>query len=144
MIYKPLNFLKMKASKVFLIVLLAVGVSSSFQARSQAEVIFDNVVTFTDGNGEVFESIDSRITLSASGKIMKTATFQLPQDNYLVPEKGISYIGAIVKQTNVFGEEVIMYDVWVEITKSGRFKLVVHSNGAGVNFPAVFKDYIFE
>lgn len=129
----------MKVSKVFLLMFFAFGIFSSFQAKSQAEVIFDNVITFKDANGDIFESINSKTTLSASGNIVKTATFQLPKGHYLIPEKGVKYIGARVKETNIFGELVVMYDYRVAIDKNGKFKITVHSNGAGTIFPAVFK-----
>ena len=130
----------MKAKNIFLLMVFVACTLSSIQTKAQAEIIFDNVVTFDDRNGGIFESIDSKTTLSPSGNITKTVTFQLPQDNYLVPEKGVNYISGRIKQTNINGELVVMYDIWVEIPKSGKFKLVLHSNGSGNVFPAIFKN----
>ena len=120
--------------------IFAICILSSFQAKSQAEVIFDKVVTFKDKNGGVFESIDSKTTLSPSGNIVKTATFKLPQGHSLVPEKGVNYIGARIKETNILGQLVTMSDLMVAINKNGMFKITLHSNGAGTIFPAIFKD----
>ena len=135
----------MKTKNILLLLVFVACTLSSIQTKAQAEIIFDNVVTFKDSTIDgYFESINSKTILSPFGNITKTATFQLPKDNYLVPERGLNYIIARVKKTNIDGEEEVMYDAWVEIPKNGRFKIVVHSNGAGNKFPALFKNYDFE
>ncbi len=44
----------MKTSKIFLLLIFAIGIFTSFQAKSQAEVIFDKRVTFNDRTGRCF------------------------------------------------------------------------------------------
>lgn len=134
----------MKKINFLFFVLFIIGIFGSFNAMSQAEVVFGNTVVFKDKKGGVFECISSKTTMTPSGNIVKTATFQLPENHYLVPEKWTTYIAGIIKETNVFGEEVVMIDFNVAIHRNGKFKVEYHSNGAGNIFPAVNKDYIIQ
>ena len=127
----------MKALKFILIVVFVVVFVGVKNADAQAIVIRDNVIFFTiphpyEDSGKVtFESISSKSTISSSGKIVKTATFELPKNNFLVPPKGRqTIIGA-----NVIVDGITLTDERVVIKSSGKFKLVFHLNGAGANLP---------
>lgn len=133
----------MKKIKFLLFVVFIAGMFGSFEAMSQAEVVFGNTVTFKDGYDRVYECIDSKTTLSPSGNIVKTATFELPENHYLIAEKWTTYIMGRIKETNVFGEEVYMYDLKIAIHRNGRFKVVYHLNQSGRIFPARYKDVVF-
>jgi hypothetical protein len=124
---------------VFLLVFVS-GMISSFQARSQAKVVFDKVIVFYDMAGKGHLSIESKTTYSASGNIVKTAKFRLPKGHELIPEKWTTYVGAQISEVNFLGEEVVMTDYNIAIKRDGTFKIVYHSNGAGSIFPVKFKD----
>ena len=128
-----------KIKFVFLLVFVST-LFLSFTANAQAEVIFDSDIIFKDGQGEVFYSISSKTTLTPSGNIVKTADFKLPEDHYLVPDKGKNYIATWIKATDYLGNEVVMIDYNVTIDKSGYFTIKYHSNSAGTTFPRKYKD----
>ena len=125
----------MRTIKLGFLLVFVCGIFSSFQAKSQAEVIFDKVIIFKDGEGSIFPSISSKTTLSPSGNIVKTANFQLPKKHYIVPEKGKYYFIVKITETDIMGNQIKMYDCNVSIDKSGEFKIIYHSNGAGNIFP---------
>lgn len=129
----------MSKIRTIYLLLFVVGILSSYQAKSQAEVVVDKDVIFYDGEGGVFYSESSKTTFTPSGNILKTASFQLPEDHFLVPGKGKYYIITRIKEIDLLGNQVTMYDVNVAIDKSGKFTINYHSNSAGTIFPRKYK-----
>lgn len=125
----------MKKLHLLFLFLFVYTLCTTQNAYAQAEVSFDNIIYFTDADGNVFESVNSKTTLTPSGSIVKKATFQLPEDHDLVPPKGKNYIAIRIKTVDIFGEEHYLYDWNVSIGKSGEFKVVLHLNGSGAHTP---------
>ncbi|MBT3385081.1 MAG: hypothetical protein HN778_11420 [Prolixibacteraceae bacterium] len=130
----------MKTVKLIFVLIFVFGILNSYQARSQAIIIRDNTINFIAKNPdtgllEYFPSISSRTTLSASGTIVKTATFELYKNHFLIPEKGINIIGVRIEVETEEGQLVDLTDEKVEIRQSGVFKVILHLNGAGTNLP---------
>lgn len=125
------------------LILFVIALSTTQNLSAQAIVNNNNTMVFkthhpnVDGPVVSFPSVSSSYTISASGNIVKVANFQLPKDNFLVPEKGSNDIG--VRMPLTYDEEgrvlEYLYDYTVKIKKSGKFKVVLHSNGAGNVFP---------
>lgn len=127
----------MKALKFIFIAIFVLSTSVAKEATAQAIVVHDAELTFNvphpnrdDAKIELI-SLSSKTTITPSGNIVKTATFQLPDDNFLIPEKGTKTI--IVGKLTVDG--VQLRDERVEIKKSGKFKVTFHMNGAGTASP---------
>ncbi len=134
-------------------ILLCVGLSFSFQAESQTVTITDNEMTFTVGN-ETFYSTRSKTIILPSGFMVKTASFQLPKDNYLVPDKGTHIIGVryvISYLTDEYGNFILddkgnkipdefLTDEKVDINHNGKFNVSMHINGAGHFLPLGWYD----
>lgn len=129
--------MKMKALKFIFIATFVITVFVAKDASAQAIVTHDDELTFyvphpnRNDEKKEFVSISSRTTITPAGNIVKTATFQLPEDNFLVPEKGTKTI--IITRLDVAG--VKLSDERVDIKKSGKFKVTFHMNGAGTASP---------
>ncbi len=139
------------------LILLGFGLCYSFEAKSQAVTIHDNVMTFTDGKGDTFYSTRSKTIELPSGFILKTASFQLPEDNYLVPDKGTHLIGMrfiLSYLTDEYGNPLLddedkpipdefITDEKVDINHKGKFNVTMHLNGAGHFLPIGWYDPTF-
>lgn len=122
----------MKKLHVLSLLLFVFALCTVHSTYGQAEVVFDKSVYFKDfATGESYESIDSKTTLTPSGNIVKKASFQLPGDHRLVPDKGKKYITVVMKTVDINGIEKILADLDVAIGKSGKFQVVLHLNGSG-------------
>jgi len=127
-------------------ILLGIGLCFSFEAKSQAVTITDNVMSFTDKYDVTFYSIRSRTIELPLGYIVKTASFQLPKDHYLVPDKGTTIIGlryVLSYTTDDDGNQIpdeFITDEKVDITHNGRFNVTMHLNGAGHFLPIGWYD----
>lgn len=127
----------MKSLKLVFFAVFVLTVFAVNDAAAQAIVIHDSELTFyvphpNRGDATMdLKSISSKTTITPSGNIMKTATFQLPDDNFLIPEKGTKTI--IVGKLTVDG--VLLRDERVDVKKSGKFSITLHSNGSGTSSP---------
>ncbi len=132
------KFKKMK--KLIFYLLLAFGLSGAMEAKSQVVVVKDGTMTFSDGVN-TFNSIRSTSVTLPGGYMLKTATFQLTPDHDLIPEKGTKIIGVRIileSETDENGNVIItkyISDEKVDINHKGKFKVVMHLNGAGYHLP---------
>lgn len=126
----------MKSAKPLL--LFIIGAFISIQCFSQAEVtknedvynfIFNEKVKKGKDIEWITTSYSSRTTISTKGNVVKTIYFQLQDDHPLMGYNII--IGIRVR----LDDGTIISDEKVEIKKSGRFKVVLHRNGAGNALP---------
>ncbi|MEN8117673.1 MAG: hypothetical protein ABFS16_11880 [Bacteroidota bacterium] len=125
----------MKKLQLFTIVALVCILVPTQSIFAQAEIEFNNTITFLDGKGGKFKSISSKTTTTPSGNIVKTATFQLPEGHHLIPEKGKEYIPVGITITDGYGVKYLLINRNIKVGKSGEFKVVLHLNGAGSEFP---------
>ena len=133
------------------IFVLSIGLCSSMETKSQVVVVHDQNMTFTDADGAIHHSIRSKSITLPSGFLLKTATFQLPQDNNLVPDKGTKVIGMrfVLEYTDDENDKMIpikfITDEKVDINHKGKFNVVMHLNGAGSSLPIGWYDpYLYE
>lgn len=127
----------MNTRQVFSILVFIILTSFSYSVQAQAEVENDFLVVFTDENGVEYEAIRARKTISASGMIVISASFSLPIDHYLVPDKGTwpTLIEVQLLTSNDEGELVFMSDEKVDIPSNGKFNVSLHLNGSGNALP---------
>ncbi len=127
----------MKSLKFIFSAVFILTVFYSNSASAQAVIVRDNVLTFTcphpagDSRSTEFESITSKSIITPSGNVVKTAVFQLPEGNFLIPAKGEKSIIA----TRLEVDGIVLRDARVEVKSSGRFKVTFHLNGSGTSSP---------
>ena len=102
---------------------------------AQAEVSFAGTIQFKDGDGGVFNSEESKTTITPSGNVVKTAHFQLPDGHFLIPKKGTNYLPVGLNYIDEYGEKHVLANYNIKVGKNGKFKVVLHLNGAGSIFP---------
>ncbi len=123
----------MKSLKLIFATVFILTVFYSNDISAQAVIVRDNVFTFyfphPNRNCEkiAIESISSKSVVTPNGNVVKTATFQLPEGNFLIPGKGEKSIIAV----NLDVDGIILRDARVEIKSSGTFKVTFHMNGSG-------------
>jgi hypothetical protein len=128
----------MNTKQVFsTLVFLILTVFSYTTVQSQAKVENDFTVVFTDDSGAEYEANRARKTISASGMIVISASFSLPDDHYLVPDKGTwpTLIEVQLLTSNDKRELVFMSDEKVDIPSNGKFNVSLHLNGSGNALP---------
>lgn len=127
----------MKSLKIIFSAIFILTVFYSNNASAQAVIVRDNVLTFRfphpDRTSELItiESVSSKSTTTPSGNVVKTAIFQLPEGNFLIPAKGEKSIIA----TKLKVDGVVLRDARVEVKKTGTFKVILHLNGSGTSSP---------
>ena len=100
----------MKALKLIFIAVIVITVFAANEAAAQAIVVHDSELTFYVNHPDrespkmELKSLSSKTTITSFGNIVKTATFQLPDKNFLIPEKGTKTI--IVGVLTVDGVEL--------------------------------------
>lgn len=132
-----------------LILVFACAILYSKETKSQAVVVMNSRMVFTDGDGVIFNSIRSKTVTLPSGFILKTASFQLPEDHPLVPKKSTRIIGIrfilsyemdenneplLDEDGNMIPKEFIT-DEKADINHKGKFNVTLHLNGAGNYLP---------
>lgn len=142
---------------LIVIFLVLLGLIGSLNAKSQSVSITEKDMTFTDRDGTTFYSTRSRTVKLPSGFILKTASFQLPEDHPIVPEKGTKIIAmrfVLSYLTDESGEPILddegnkiplefITDEKVDINHKGKFNVSMHLNGAGHSLPVGWYDPTF-
>lgn len=127
----------MKLLKLIFAAVFILTVFYSNDASAQSVIVRDNVFTFyfphpnRDSLPTAIESVSSKSVVTPAGNVVKTATFQLPEGNFLIPGKGEKSIIAV----NLDVDGVTLRDARVEIKKSGTFKVILRMNGSGTASP---------
>lgn len=127
--------------KISLIFLLAfvIGLSSTFQAKSQAvKTVLDNVTIEIKKAGSTDDPIlltgGYQLTIeSGNGNLLRTISFKLEDDHELMdfpwPNRLISLS---IRDEN---GDLIVRDELAILTRSGNLKFTFHINGAGNRLP---------
>ena len=127
--------------KISLIFLLAfvIGLSSTFQAKSQAvKTVLDNVTIEIKKAGSTDDPIlltgGYQLTIeSGNGNLLRTISFKLEDDHELMdfpwPNRLISLS---IRDEN---GDLVVRDELAILTRSGNLKFTFHINGAGNRLP---------
>ncbi|MGE5458610.1 MAG: hypothetical protein ACM3RX_09685 [Methanococcaceae archaeon] len=110
-------------------ILTGIILFSCFSAKSQALVVkdFGSVLMTDDG---CYPSVENMKVVTPGGNILYRHVFQIPQEDSLIPEKGVKK-----EECNAFlcinGSQVELIDQEALFFSDGKVIVIFHSNGAG-------------
>lgn len=127
----------MKTTGLFFVMMFLLSLSFAKNTTAQAIVDNDFYLVFYDNDEVAHEAIRAKKTISASGMITITGTFQLDKDHPLVPPKGwwptLIEVHLVTDGKN--GEQEFVSDEKVDIPQNGKFNVSLHVNGSGNSLP---------